>query len=68
MRRLDDVSEKLFEIPSALISLDDPDKVRSQEGDRIYAAISISDYSGSTSGAMIQEPAPILSGAADMKH
>ena len=42
--------------------------MRSQEGDRIYAAISISDYSGSTSGAMIQEPALILSGATDMKH
>ena len=68
MRRLDDLSEKLFEIPSALISLDDPDQVLTQECDRIYAAISISDYSGSTSGAMIQEPALILSGAADMKH
>ena len=56
MRRLDDLSEKLFEIPSAPISLDDPDQVRTQEGDRIYMAISISDYSGSTSGAMTQPP------------
>ena len=43
MSNLDDLSKKLFEIPWALISLDDPDKVRSQEGDKIYAAISISD-------------------------
>ena len=39
-----------------------------KEGNRIYASISISDFSGTTSGALTQEPALILSATKDLKH
>lgn len=68
MRHKDDLSEKLFEIPAALIALEDPDHVLNKEGIRIYASITISDFSGTTSGALTQEPALILSATKDLKH
>lgn len=68
MRNKDDVSKKIFEIPSALIALEDPDKLLTQDGDRIYAAITISDFLGSTSASLTQEPALILSATTNLKH
>ena len=68
MRHKEDLQEALFEIPSALIALEDPDQVLNKEGNRIYTSISISDFSGTTSGALLQEPALILSATKGLKH
>ena len=59
-------SEVLFDIPSALIALEDPDNLLTQDQKRIYAPISISDFSGTTSATLTEEPALVLSSAIDM--
>ena len=52
-----DISDQLFELPSTLIILEDADNVLTKDGLRIYAMCSISDYSGTTTAMLLQEPA-----------
>ena len=62
-----DLSDKLFEIPSVSIALSDPDKLLTQDAARIYALVSISDYSATAPAVLLQDPALLLANTKTME-
>ncbi|CAK0855379.1 unnamed protein product [Prorocentrum cordatum] len=57
--------DKLFEIPAASFSLSDTENLLTKAGDRVWASVRMSDYTGSVDAKITETAALALTGCAD---
>ncbi|CAK0908456.1 unnamed protein product, partial [Prorocentrum cordatum] len=57
--------DKLFEIPAAFFSLSDTENLLTKAGDRVWASVRMSDYTGSVDAKITEAAALALTGRAD---
>ena len=63
----DKPEDRLFELSSVLVSLDDPSSLLTKAGDRIYTPVTISDRGGSANAFLPEDPALALAGVATVE-